>query len=232
MADAAQPRPGPERVFLSSLASRVWQGLARAPHDRHHDWRTPVLATQGLGGEPQARTVVLRQVDVASWTLTVFTDARSPKCAELSAQPAAQLVFWSARLGWQLRVPVRAVVLESGSVVSEAWTRMRQSRAAADYLSVEAPSPLADGGEASSVSPASTDTHHFAVLQFQATEIDWLELHREGHRRARMTRVGDVWPLVPCIRLVQKGRGGRCGVSACSTGQPGPASSKVCKAER
>ncbi len=198
MADADQARAGPERVPLTALTARVWQELARAPHDRHHDWRTPVLATQGLEGEPQARTVVLRQADVASRTLTVFTDARSPKCAELSAQPAAQLVFWSARLGWQLRVPVRAVVLESGAVVSEAWARMRQSRAAADYLSAEAPgSPLADGGSASAISSASADAHHFAVLQFQAGDIDWLELHREGHRRARMTRAGDVWPLVP-----------------------------------
>lgn len=204
MSDVKPPRPGPDRVALSGIAARVWQELARAPHDRHHEWRTPVLATQGLEGEPQARTVVLRQADVASWTLTVFTDARSPKCAELAVQPVAQLVFWSARLGWQLRVPVRAMVLKEGAVVLEAWTRMRQSRAAADYLSAEAPGrPLAAAGSASShspelpESPAFADAHHLAVLQFQAGEIDWLELHREGHRRARMTRAGDVRPLVP-----------------------------------
>ena len=198
MADAEHARAGPARVPLTELAARVWHELARAPHDRHHDWRTPVLATQGLGGAPQARTVVLRQADVASWTLTFFTDARSPKCAELSAQPAAQLVFWSARLGWQLRLPVRAVVLRTGTAVSEAWTRMRQSRSAADYLSGEAPgSLLADAGSANSLSPLAPDAHHFAVLQFQAGDIDWLELHREGHRRARITRAGDVCPLVP-----------------------------------
>ncbi len=75
-----------------------------------------MLATQGLEGEPQARTVVLRQADVASWTLTVFTDARSPKCAELSVQPAGQLVFWSVRLV-ALRVPVRAVLLKASAGV-------------------------------------------------------------------------------------------------------------------
>jgi hypothetical protein len=198
MADAEQPRPSPERVPLNALAARVWQELARAPHDRHHDWRTPVLATQGLAGEPQARTVVLRHFEAASWTLTVFTDARSPKCAELSAQPAAQLVFWSARLGWQLRIPVRAVVLTTGEAVAEAWMRVRQSRAAADYLSDEAPgSALADVGAVSSLLPGSANAHHLAVLQFRASDIDWLELHRDGHRRARITRAGDVQPLVP-----------------------------------
>lgn len=198
MTDPEQRRPSPERVPLHALAARVWQELTRAPHDRHHDWRTPVLATQGLDGEPQARTVVLRLADAANGMLTVFTDARSPKCAELSAQPAAQLLFWSARLGWQLRLPVRAVVLTTGEVVDEAWVRMRQSRAAADYLSAEAPgSQMASAGEASSSAPPLTDAHHLAVLQFQAVDIDWLELHREGHRRARITRTGDVWPLVP-----------------------------------
>lgn len=198
MTDSAQRPPSPERVPLDALVTRVWQELTRAPHDRHHDWRTPVLATQGLAGEPQARTVVLRHADVASGTLTVFTDARSPKCAELSAQPAAQLLFWSARLGWQLRLPVRAVVLTTGAVVDEAWARMRQSRAAADYLSAEAPgSPLATAEPTTSPAPPLTDAYHLAVLQFQAADIDWLELHREGHRRARITRAGDVWPLVP-----------------------------------
>ena len=40
------------------LIHRLWQELSRAPHDRHHEWRTPTLATQGLGNNgPQARTV-------------------------------------------------------------------------------------------------------------------------------------------------------------------------------
>lgn len=198
MVDAEQPRSGSERIPLDALSARVWQELSRAPHDRHHDWRTPVLATQGLRGEPQARTVVLRQADVAGWTLTVFTDLRSPKCAELSEQPAAQLLFWSARLGWQLRIPVRAAVLTSGAVVSDAWTRVRQLRAAADYLGAEAPgSPMVAAGSVSTCSPPFTELHHLAVLQFRAVDIDWLELHREGHRRARISRAGDVQPLVP-----------------------------------
>ena len=46
------------------LAVRLWRELQRAPHDRHHEWRTPVLATQGIDGRgPQARTVVLRHAD-------------------------------------------------------------------------------------------------------------------------------------------------------------------------
>ena len=52
------------------------------------EWRTPTLATQGIGEDgPQARKVVLRHADAPLWTLRVYTDARSAKCSELAAKP-------------------------------------------------------------------------------------------------------------------------------------------------
>ena len=118
------------------LPARLWQELTRAPHDRHHDWRTPILAIQGIDGSgPQARTVVLRHADASLWTLRVYTDARSAKCSELLAQPLAQLTFWSKRLNWQLRVSALATIDFDGEQVKAARERIRQSRASADYLS-------------------------------------------------------------------------------------------------
>ena len=109
------------------LADRVWRELTRAPHDRHHDWRTPILATQGMGQTgPQARTVVLREADANRWQLQIYTDARTPKCAELVAQPKAQLIFWSKRLNWQLRVSAVATVDTSSPAVGVAWEKVRQ----------------------------------------------------------------------------------------------------------
>ena len=107
-----------------TLSGLVWQALQRAPLDKHHEWRTPVLATVDTQGRPQARTVVLRQTDRDHATLTFFTDARSPKCAELRAQPQATLLFWSARLGWQLRAEGEARVMTDGPEVDAAWARV------------------------------------------------------------------------------------------------------------
>ena len=118
------------------LPTRLWQELKRATHDRHHDWRTPILATQGIDQSgPQARTVVLRHADASAWSLRIYTDARSPNCAELMAQPLAQLTFWSKRLNWQLRVSALATIDFDGEQVKAARERIRQSRASADYLS-------------------------------------------------------------------------------------------------
>lgn len=181
------------------LVARLWQELTRAPHDRHHEWRTPVLATQGMDQSgPQARTVVLRHADAPLWTLRVYSDARSPKCSELVAQPLAQLTFWSKRLNWQLRVSALATVEFEGERVSAAWERMRQSHAAADYLSAVPPghvkSSIKASGEKTADSPLG---HHLAILSFKVFSMDWLALSKDGHRRARLTPAGVLEWLVP-----------------------------------
>ena len=94
----------------ADIRHRIGQELQRATTDRHHEWRTPVLATVGLDHTPQARTVVLRSAAAPLSQLQIFTDSRSPKVVELAALPQALLVFWSARLNWQLRVRALATV--------------------------------------------------------------------------------------------------------------------------
>jgi pyridoxamine 5'-phosphate oxidase len=177
-------RPHPtDRLAPAELGTRVWQELQRATVDRHHEWRTPVLASVDADGLPQARTVVLRRADADTRTLTCFTDARSPKCADLQARPQAALVFWSQRLGWQLRITAQAEVDTTGPAVQAAWERVRQSAAASDYLAPRPPgAPLDPGHPTPTAQPGQ---HHLAIVRLQVRRIDWLELHRDGHRRGR-----------------------------------------------
>jgi pyridoxamine 5'-phosphate oxidase len=191
--------PDHSEIMDDPLATRLWQELTRATHDRHHEWRTPILATQGLDHSgPQARTVVLRQAEASMWTLRVYTDARSPKCAELVAQPLAQLTFWSKRLNWQLRVSALATIDFEGEPIDAAWARIRQSHAAADYLSALPPGHTLPAHEqVGSPSAGAPREHHLAILNFKVMAMDWLALHKDGHRRARLTPDGTVQPLVP-----------------------------------
>jgi len=87
----------------------------------------PVLTSVGLEGALQARTFVLRHVDVASWQLTFYTDSRSNKVLELQKNAQATVVFWNKRLGWQIRLQSRVTVLTEGFEVTEAWSRLCQS---------------------------------------------------------------------------------------------------------
>jgi hypothetical protein len=181
------------------MAVRLWRELQRAPHDRHHGWRTPVLATQGIDGSgPQARTVVLRHADAELWSLRIYTDARSPKCSELIEQPLAQLTFWSKRLNWQLRVSAEARVEFEGEQVETAWESVKQSPAAADYLSAYPPGQIQYSSQPEVEHFGSGPReHHLAILNFKVSSMDWLALSKDGHRRARLNPAGLVELLVP-----------------------------------
>lgn len=177
-----------------TLASRVWTELSRATREREHAWRTPVLATLGADQSPQARTLVLRSADQQRGELRIFTDGRSPKVAELRAQPQVVLVFWSALLSWQLRVDVTMQVLDHGPDVDAAWERIARSAAARDYLGPAAPGQLMGGPAASA---GSDDAHHLAVLVGSVRAMDWLALGPHGQHQRRWITPQGVQHLVP-----------------------------------
>jgi len=184
---------------LEQLGATLWRELAGAAQDRAHEWRQPVLATVCPEFGPQARTVVLRLRDADRARLVVYTDARSPKVAQLQADPRAQLLCWSRTLGWQLRLGGRILVSTEGLDVTSRWALLRHTRAAQDYLSPLSPgqpcddtSAKTDGdveGEAEASPDRSPDRScgqraHFAVLRLRVERMDWLSLDPQGHRRA------------------------------------------------
>ena len=192
------------KIYLQTpqeIRPQIWKELGRASQDRHHEWRTPVLASTDADGLPDARTVVLRQVDAVDGQLTFYTDSRSPKVPQLQAQAQAMLVFWSARLGWQLRARVTFSVITSGPEVEALWQGVSQSAAAGDYLSPLPPgSVLPQGSSTVNVETVSIETakalappHSFALLRAQVLQMDWLELSRDGHRRAQLSATTWEW---------------------------------------
>jgi general stress protein 26 len=172
------------------IRQQIWKELARASLDRHHEWRTPVLASADAKGLPDARTVVLRQVDAVAGQLTFYTDSRSPKVAQLQSQASAMLVFWSARLSWQLRVRVACSVITDGPEVEALWQGVKQSAAVGDYLSPRPPGallPPSSGMDDAPKANVPAPIHSFALLRAQVLQMDWLELSRDGHRRAQLS---------------------------------------------
>lgn len=175
---------------LQALEAAIWGQLALAVRARDHAWRVGVLATVDAGAA-DARSVVLRDLQAEERTLIFYTDARSPKARQIGAQPAGTMVLWSRELGWQLRARVELSLATSGLEVSSRWARMRVTPAAQDYLS-----PLPPGSPVEHPVPERGTREHFAVVSARVRSLDWLELHPEGHRRARFDDTGACW-LVP-----------------------------------
>ena len=186
---------------LAEVQAEVWRQLQRAPRDKHHAWRTPVLATVD-GDGADARTVVLREIDVDRQQLVVFTDRRAAKVAQLVSHPNGTLVMWSATLGWQLRCRVRLTVQSQGLAATSRWALVKLSPAAQDYLSPLPPGAALADAELPGDSPGALSADaarepapqpHFAIIEAQVLAIDWLELKRGGHRRALFDDAGARW---------------------------------------
>lgn len=172
---------------LEAIEAAVWQELLRAPHDKAHPWRVAVLATTD-GRFADARSVVLRDADQAARRLVFYADSRSPKAGHIASHPEGTLVMWSAALSWQLRARVHLAIESSGLAVSSRWARLKMRPGAQDYLS-----PLPPGSPVDHPRPERGTREHFGVVTAHVLALDWLELHAEGHRRARFDERGRRW---------------------------------------
>lgn len=88
---------------LTDLWTQAWQHLGRGVADRKHPARHPTLTTMGPDGVEQ-RTIVLRKLRVAHAQLEFHTDALSPKCAQIAADPRVAVHVWLPGPKLQLRM--------------------------------------------------------------------------------------------------------------------------------
>jgi hypothetical protein len=174
-----EDEPGAAPTSLPAIEALLWAELAAAPQDKSHPWRMMTLATLGLDAQADARLVVIREVDASARSLCFFTDARSPKVAQMQHCDKGTLVCWNAARGWQLRLKVSLSVADSGLAVSSRWARLKMTPAAHDYLS-----PLPPGALLNQPTVERGSREFFAMVTATVDQIDWLELNRAGQRRA------------------------------------------------
>jgi pyridoxamine 5'-phosphate oxidase len=178
---------------LAEIEAKVWAELERAVRDKHHAWRVPVLATVD-GDAADARTVILREVDARQKQLVTFTDERAGKVAQGLRNPRATLVMWSPALSWQLRCKVLLSLEMTGLAATSRWARIKLTPASQDYLARLPPgAELVDRETPEAPLAGPMKREYFAVVTAQVLSIDWLELRREGHRRALFDERGARW---------------------------------------
>ena len=175
---------------LEAIRVEVWRQLALATTDAKHLWHTPVLATVN-GHMADARTVVLREIDARDRRILIYTDERAAKVPQLLSHPVGTLVMWSAEMGWQLRCRVHLALEMTGLAASSRWARIKLSPAAQDYLSPMPPGTPLDEDVAPTHDAVARD--YFSVISAQVLSVDWLELHGQGHRRARFEGSSARW---------------------------------------
>lgn len=184
MGDAA-PLPGWYND-LEGFERACWRAMARGSADRRSPFHTPVLASIGLDGCPEARTIVLRGVDEAERMLRFHSDLRAAKVAALRRRPDASVLFYDKAAKLQVRARGRTrIETVEGAVGALAWERTRSfSR---DCYRTEPPpgSPISSGDGYAQPEREDDGAEAFGVILVTVYEIEALFLASQGHRRAR-----------------------------------------------
>ncbi|HEU4621678.1 MAG TPA: pyridoxamine 5'-phosphate oxidase family protein [Burkholderiaceae bacterium] len=167
-------------LTLADLERQIWSTLTRAAAQRRHDWSQPTFVTAGVEG-PQARMVVLRDVDVAARRLTLYTDSRATKVAAVRSEPRVSWLFWDHASKTQVRMAAIARVAPASA--ARAAFELLPVHQWRDYLSRTPPgSPWSfEANRPHDGEP----TQYFCVIETTVHTIDWLKLDRDVHNRAR-----------------------------------------------
>ncbi len=170
---------------LAGLHDRAWRLLEAGAAEPDHAFRTPCLATTGLGGGAEARMVVLRGAERNATRLEIHTDRASRKVDEIAATPLATLLFWTPEDLLQVRARCH-IKVRTGDPVQATWDAIPEE-ARRNYGGRPPPStPLARDTDYAK----SPERDRFAIL---AAEVSSLEILHLGafHRRAIFTGGAD-----------------------------------------
>jgi pyridoxine/pyridoxamine 5'-phosphate oxidase len=146
---------------------------------KKHPFRYPSLAT--IENQcPIQRTVVLRD-SKADFELVIFTDERSNKVRQLRKNPNASLLFYHPKKLMQIKVEGLIKIITSGEDYITYWSKV-QGKSQSDFTTQKAPGTLIDNPDHVNYKE---DDHHFCILELVPKRIEYLQLKRPHHIRAR-----------------------------------------------
>jgi pyridoxamine 5'-phosphate oxidase len=179
---------------LSETLAESWRLIARGTADRRSAFHHPTIATLGLDGRPQLRTVILRACDAGMRRLRFHTDIRSMKVQEIARDGRVCVHFYDPAAKIQLRLDATGIVHTNGDVADAAWDATR-SFSRQCYGIAPGPGTAIDAGESFTLPDTSDDNTapgraNFAAVTLDIAALEWLYLAAQGHRRARFQWAG------------------------------------------
>ena len=117
---------------------------------------------------PKSRTVVLRKVNTHNNALLIHTDNRSGKIREIEDNKHVSLLFYSKDDKVQIRIEGDASIHSEGKLFEKQW---KESRPLSKRCYLVEPGPGASIEE--------------PIIEINVKFIEWLNLHSDGHIRAK-----------------------------------------------
>lgn len=190
---------------LHAIWTYSWQQLEKSSEENNHPWRLPVIANL-TGGLVSQRTVVLRKASLKERRFRFYTDIRSAKIRQKDENLSFSWLFYSTFNQIQLRVQSEGMVV-SADESDRIWEKL-PVYARSTYASIKPPGTIItrpnDALPAGFFTKTAMQTDsaraNFMAIDNQVKELEFLQLHREGHRRARFVWRDGQWEsnwLVP-----------------------------------
>lgn len=176
--------PDPVHPSLTELLTLGWGRLLAGAQSRDAAARHPTLATFGLSGWPEMRSVVLRSVNQDEGTLEVHTDVASEKVSELRESPNAGLHVWDPAAALQIRLRGRMHERprkDLPAIWEAVPDQARKVYGGHPYPGYAISSPFDHTDD--------PQIDRFAVLRFEVAEIELLLIEADKHKRALYRRL-------------------------------------------
>jgi len=161
--------------ILKDLKNEVKFGYLK----KKHAFRYPSLASIE-DNVPVQRTVVLRDT-TADFDLIMYTDERSDKISHFENNPNCSLLFYNHKKLLQVKVEGKIEMIKSGEEYDYHWSRV-QGHSQKDFITKNPPGTPIDNPDHVDYNE---DEHHFCLLKLVPEHMEYLELKRPNHIRAR-----------------------------------------------
>ena len=177
----------------------------RAARLRDHLCHRCFLATVNDDGNPEVRTLVIRDIDGC---MGIFANSSSPKCQQIGNSSTVAIMMYFESVGVQYRIQTELSPIPS-ELVHEMWQNRPNLSKKLDYLYAEYPQSSVTGNRdllsdrlvempIPTSAPVTAKGYYFEPMH----SVDRLLLDQSDglHIRTRYDRVGDSWrveQLVP-----------------------------------
>ena len=177
---------------LDLIYNEIWTSLIRGKKDSKSEFHQCYVSTHS-DDYPSLRTVVLRHADKDNLTISFHTDIRSNKINNINDNPNVTVLLYSHDKKIQIQIKGTAEINNQNHRTNEVWKNIR-SFSKKCYIVEQAPGSKSDvplSGYLPEHEKALPDDEilnngykNFALIDINVEKLEWLYLHRYGHRRA------------------------------------------------
>ena len=167
---------------LQKTESLIWDYLNQGKKNRKSAFHYPTFIS--IGTEIHSRTLILRDVNKTKLLITFFTDLRSKKRYDIETKNKISVHIYDKKKSIQVCLYGQAKLENNNDITRNYWKEINNF-SKLNYASKKSPGSVIMQPE--NITMLKTDKHiykNFAVLNIRIHKIDWLELSREGNKRA------------------------------------------------